>query len=105
MAGADHEGAVMSMVECMSCGLWVASDEGNGAYEKENPFRWKCDECMAEDGQKPDDHGYITVDQEAVDNANEAAWERQQEAFMSEPPPTLREQQEKAWKEKKGIKC
>lgn len=92
----------MSMVECKSCGVWVASDEGGGAYEKDSPFGWKCDECLLEDCEKADEHGYIVKDQDALDNAAEAAWERQQVANLECPPMTLNEQCEHAWKQKHG---
>lgn len=94
----------MSCVECKSCGVWVDADSGEGAWDKDKPFGWKCDECLAEACEKADDQGYIVTDQEALDNAAEAEWERQQAADPECPPITMQQQLEKAWKEKHGVK-
>lgn len=94
----------MSCVSCKSCGVWVDADCGEGAWDKGAPFGWKCDECLAEDCEKADENGEIMPDQEAIDNANEAAWERQQAANLECPPVTMQEQLEQAWKQKHGVK-
>lgn len=59
----------MSCVECKSCGAWVDSDDGGGAYDKDSPFGWKCDECLAQDGETADEHGYRVPDPEATAEA------------------------------------
>jgi hypothetical protein len=63
----------MSMVECKSCGVWVDSDDGGGAWDKGAPFRWKCDDCLAEDCEKADESGYRIPDQEALNYQREEA--------------------------------
>lgn len=38
-----------------------------------------------------------------VDNANEAAWERQQERDLESPPESAREEQIRTWEEKQKL--
>lgn len=94
----------MSCVECKCCGTWADPDDAEGAYDKGHPFGWKCDECLIADCEKADEHGYITVDQDALDDAAEAARDRQQAANLECPPVTMQEQLEKAWNIKKGVR-
>jgi hypothetical protein len=84
--------------------VWVGSDGGGGTWDKEAPFGWKCDECLAEDCEKADDRGYIVPDQDALNDAAEAAWERQQAANLECPPLTMDEQHMAAWKQKQGLR-
>jgi flagellar basal body rod protein FlgG len=94
----------MSMIECGWCGGFCDTDNGEGAFERNGKLRYKCDNCLEEDGECVSKDGYITVDQDALDNANEAAWERQQAANLECPPVTMQEQHKQAWKQKQGIK-
>lgn len=44
----------MSVVCCKACGVYVDSDDGSGAWDKDAPFGWKCDDCLADDNEKAD---------------------------------------------------
>jgi hypothetical protein len=58
----------MSCVSCKSCGVWVDSDDTiEGAWDREKPFGWKCEECLAADGEKADEQGYRVPDPEAFE--------------------------------------
>jgi hypothetical protein len=95
----------MSIVECQCCGVWVDSDDTiGGALDKDAPFGWKCERCLIDDREKADENGYRVPDQEALDEAAEAAWERRQAADLECPPVTMDEQHMLAWKQKQGLR-
>ena len=94
----------MSMVECKCCGVWADPDDAEGAYDKAAPFGWKCDECLMDDCEKADDHGYIVPDQDALDDRAEVAYERKQAADLECPPMTMQEQLEQSRKQKHGFR-
>ena len=89
-------------IECPTC-------NGHGEVCGVNPNRRS--RFVGMDDLSPDDftvecadccgHGWRPMTQDEMDDAAEAAWDRAQEG---EPPVTMREQHEAAWKQKQELR-
>jgi hypothetical protein len=47
------------MIECNWCGSWLDTDDGEGWFETDKPFRYKCVDCLHAAMQDVDNSGNL----------------------------------------------
>lgn len=92
------------MSPCPYCGAHDVCKPNCSYFDEPAPVCDQCGEVVPELHDACQDHFDEDLCPDCYDSACEAAWERQQEGLMSEPPMSARERHLVDWRQKQELR-